>query len=50
MTGNLQLDVLFGAGLHFAGGHEWTELDLATRELVAELRAAGRRPYHVPVR
>lgn len=48
-TGNLHLDVLLGAHLHFAGTDDWDALARATHELADRLRADGRMPYVIPV-
>ena len=47
--GNLTLDALAGAHLHFVTEDDWAELDRAAAELAAELRAGGRQPYRIPV-
>jgi D-cysteine desulfhydrase len=44
-AGNLLLDELLGAVIHWAGPHRKGE---TIPELVAELRRAGRRPYLIP--
>ena len=48
-TGNLALDVALGAELHFAGTHEWAELEAAAGTLADELGAAGRRVVTIPM-
>jgi hypothetical protein len=48
-TGNRLLGELFGAHVHQPGTDEWTELSQALEALVDELRAAGRRPYAIPI-
>jgi D-cysteine desulfhydrase family pyridoxal phosphate-dependent enzyme len=48
-TGNLLLDQLYGANLHFTGSEEWTSLKRASDELAHELRLHGRRPHQMPV-
>lgn len=45
-TGNILLDRLFGAIVHDIPWNE--DRNLRLREIVAELRAAGRNPYFVP--
>ncbi len=49
VTGNLALDVLFGARLHFAGSADWAALHGALEDLADTRRAEGRRPYVIPV-
>lgn len=46
--GNLVLDVLFGARLHFTGTSEWTELETAARQVAAEAARRGAVPYLMP--
>lgn len=48
-TGNLLLDELYGAELHFAGGEDWSLLAQVADEVAAGLRAHGARPYPIPV-
>jgi 1-aminocyclopropane-1-carboxylate deaminase/D-cysteine desulfhydrase-like pyridoxal-dependent ACC family enzyme len=48
-TGNQLLSGLFGARLHHAGTDRWDELGEALERLVGDLRAAGRRPYAMPI-
>jgi D-cysteine desulfhydrase family pyridoxal phosphate-dependent enzyme len=48
-AGNLILDVIFGARLHFAGTDDWTELDTVAREVAAAARTRGATPYLMPV-
>lgn len=45
-SGNLLLDRLFGATLHFAGSHDWRVLEARTRALAGEL---GPRAYALPI-
>ena len=47
--GNQLLSMLFGAQLHCAGTTDWGELERAKDELVAKLRAEGRRPVGIPI-
>jgi L-cysteate sulfo-lyase len=47
-TGNLVLDHLLGAELHWAGAADDTALEARANELADELRAGGARPYLVP--
>jgi 1-aminocyclopropane-1-carboxylate deaminase/D-cysteine desulfhydrase-like pyridoxal-dependent ACC family enzyme len=48
-AGNQLLSQLFGARLHHAGTDNWDELGDALDSLVDTLRAAGRRPYAMPI-
>ncbi len=48
-TGNRLLGELFGAHVHQPGTDDWAELSAALDGIVAELRAAGRRPYAFPM-
>lgn len=47
-TGNLTLDGLFGAEIHWAGTCARGDLDDLAREIAEELRASGRRPALMP--
>jgi D-cysteine desulfhydrase len=47
-TGNVLLDSLLGAELHFAGVTAWDALEAAAEELRARLAARGHRPYVMP--
>lgn len=47
--GNLLLDHLLGAELHFTGAHGYYELEDAIESLATHLRAAGRQPFAIPV-
>ncbi len=47
-TGNLTLDGLFGAEIHWAGERARTELDQRASEIAEELREQGRRPALLP--
>ncbi len=47
--GNQLLSRLFGAQLHFPGTDDWDELESFQAELADKLRAAGRRPYPMPI-
>jgi 1-aminocyclopropane-1-carboxylate deaminase/D-cysteine desulfhydrase-like pyridoxal-dependent ACC family enzyme len=47
--GNQLLAHLFGAALHFPGTDDWDQLESAQDQLAEELRAAGRRPYAMPI-
>lgn len=48
-TGNLLLDELVGARLHWAGSHDWAVLAAGVDRVTGELGAAGHRPYAIPV-
>jgi 1-aminocyclopropane-1-carboxylate deaminase/D-cysteine desulfhydrase-like pyridoxal-dependent ACC family enzyme len=48
-SGNLSLDVALGAELHFAGTHDWGELETVANALVDDLAATGRRALMIPV-
>ena len=48
-TGNLLLDHLLGAHVHPTGAREYYEIEASIDALADELRAAGRRPYAIPV-
>jgi D-cysteine desulfhydrase family pyridoxal phosphate-dependent enzyme len=47
-TGNLLLDRLFGAEVHFAGDVGWDELRAASDQLSDDLRGEGATPYTLP--
>ena len=47
-TGNLLLDHLFGAEVHFAGDVGWAELWEASQRIGEDLRAEGATPYTLP--
>jgi D-cysteine desulfhydrase family pyridoxal phosphate-dependent enzyme len=47
--GNLLLDELVGAEVRIRSWQTWEEANLLLEEVAAELRAAGRRPYVVPM-
>jgi 1-aminocyclopropane-1-carboxylate deaminase/D-cysteine desulfhydrase-like pyridoxal-dependent ACC family enzyme len=48
-AGNLLLDRLYGAEVHFAGTTEWAALARAAEEATARLRADGATPFALPV-
>jgi len=48
-TGNVVLDLLLGADLVWAGDLDYYATEAAIEETCARLRAAGRRPYAMPV-
>jgi D-cysteine desulfhydrase family pyridoxal phosphate-dependent enzyme len=48
-SGNVLLDVLFGADIEWAGAIGYHELNAAIDEAAERLRAAGRRPYAMPI-
>ncbi len=47
--GNLLLDELLGAQLHFDGASDYYDIEQAITTLADSLRATGRRPYAIPV-
>ena len=47
--GNLLLDGILGATLHFVGSCEYYELESAIEELAARLVREGRKPFAMPV-
>ena len=49
VVGNLLLDHLLGARLHFPGTHDWLKLEEASHRVAAQLRAQGRTPYVMPI-
>lgn len=48
-VGNHLLDLLFGAEVEFMGPLSWSALDAALDGRSAELRAAGERPFAIPM-
>jgi D-cysteine desulfhydrase family pyridoxal phosphate-dependent enzyme len=48
-SGNLLLDHLLGAHLHFTGPAEYYDLEAAIEELAAALTRDGRHPYAMPI-
>lgn len=48
-TGNLLLDHLLGAELHATKAREYYEIEAAIEQVAEEVRAAGGRPYSIPV-
>jgi 1-aminocyclopropane-1-carboxylate deaminase/D-cysteine desulfhydrase-like pyridoxal-dependent ACC family enzyme len=48
-TGNLLLDHLLGAELHATKAREYYEIEAAIGQVAEEVRAAGGRPYAIPV-
>jgi D-cysteine desulfhydrase family pyridoxal phosphate-dependent enzyme len=48
-TGNLLVDLVLGARLHFTGPAAYYELEAAIEELAADLAREGRRPFAIPV-
>src|SRR5687768_122185 len=48
-SGNVLLDVLFGAAIEWAGPLGYHELNAAIDDAAARLQAAGHRPYAVPI-
>jgi D-cysteine desulfhydrase family pyridoxal phosphate-dependent enzyme len=47
--GNLLLDDLLGATLHFTGARDYYEIETSIEKLTARLEAEGRRPFAIPV-
>ncbi len=47
--GNLLLDELLGAHLHFGGAADYYGIEVAIDELAVRLRAEGHTPYAIPV-
>lgn len=47
--GNLLLDDLLGATLHFTGARDYYEIETSIETLAGELRADGKRPFTIPV-
>lgn len=47
--GNLMLDELLGANLHFDGADGYYDIEAAIGALTERLRTAGQRPYEIPV-
>jgi 1-aminocyclopropane-1-carboxylate deaminase/D-cysteine desulfhydrase-like pyridoxal-dependent ACC family enzyme len=48
-SGNVLLDVLFGASIEWAGPVGYHELNAAIEDAAARLRSEGRRPYAIPI-
>jgi D-cysteine desulfhydrase family pyridoxal phosphate-dependent enzyme len=49
VSGNLLLDVVLGATLHYTGTQSYYETESAIEELAATLAAEGRRPFTIPI-
>ena len=49
LTGNLLLDHLLGAELHPTAAREYYEIEASIEAVAAQVRAAGGRPYAIPV-
>ena len=49
LSGNLLLDVVLGARLHFTGAQAYYETESAIEELAAQLAKDGRRPFAMPI-
>jgi D-cysteine desulfhydrase family pyridoxal phosphate-dependent enzyme len=47
--GNMLLDDLLGATLHFTGATDYYEIESSIEDLTAQLTAEGRRPFAIPV-
>jgi 1-aminocyclopropane-1-carboxylate deaminase/D-cysteine desulfhydrase-like pyridoxal-dependent ACC family enzyme len=48
-SGNLLLDALMGATLHWVGSEDWADLATTTDEVADRLRRTGRRVFAIPV-
>jgi D-cysteine desulfhydrase family pyridoxal phosphate-dependent enzyme len=48
-SGNLLLDRVLGATLHFTGADSYYDVESAIEELAADLAADGRRPFAMPI-
>jgi D-cysteine desulfhydrase family pyridoxal phosphate-dependent enzyme len=48
-SGNLLLDRVLRATLHFTGAESYYEVESAIEQVAAELSAAGRRPFAMPI-
>jgi D-cysteine desulfhydrase family pyridoxal phosphate-dependent enzyme len=48
-SGNLLLDRVFGATLHFTGAESYYEVESAIEEVAARLAKDGRRPFAMPI-
>jgi D-cysteine desulfhydrase family pyridoxal phosphate-dependent enzyme len=49
LSGNLLLDVVLGATLHYTGTQSYYETESAIEELAARLAGEGRRPFAIPI-
>ncbi|MGH8983785.1 MAG: D-cysteine desulfhydrase family protein [Acidimicrobiia bacterium] len=49
LSGNLLLDVVLGATLHYTGAQSYYETESAIEELAARLAGEGRRPFAIPI-
>ncbi len=49
LDGNLLLDELFGASLHFTSARDYYAIETSIDALADELRTSGRRPFAIPV-
>jgi D-cysteine desulfhydrase family pyridoxal phosphate-dependent enzyme len=49
IVGNLLLDHMLGASVHFPGTDDWAHLERVSEGLAEQLREAGRRPYVMPI-
>jgi D-cysteine desulfhydrase family pyridoxal phosphate-dependent enzyme len=48
-SGNLLLDRVLGATLHFTGADSYYEVEAAIEKVAAQLEADGRRPFAMPI-
>lgn len=49
LSGNLLLDVVLGATLHYTGAQAYYETESAIEELATQLAKEGRRPFAMPI-
>ena len=49
LSGNLLLDVVLGATLHYTGAQAYYETESAIEQLAAKLAMEGRRPFAMPI-
>jgi D-cysteine desulfhydrase family pyridoxal phosphate-dependent enzyme len=49
LSGNLLLDTVLGATLHYTGAQSYYETEAAIEELTARLAGEGRRPFAIPI-
>ncbi|HEX6311489.1 MAG TPA: pyridoxal-phosphate dependent enzyme, partial [Acidimicrobiia bacterium] len=49
LSGNVLLDVVLGAAVHYTGAREYYEIESAIEELAARLGAEGQRPFAIPI-
>jgi D-cysteine desulfhydrase family pyridoxal phosphate-dependent enzyme len=49
IVGNLLLDHMLGARVHFPGTDNWQQLERVSQTVADQLRARGKRPYVMPI-